>query len=156
MANEAIITNNKKFDLHVLQPLSNPSDQSHNTPIDFKKTYTVKPNGTCIFKVPSIQNDQSTPIFIYKKPIIKSIGQIENLYTWNGFDMDGGVFKPDTALEFNMYCHESVPVPMINTTFQLINDQSFTISCATNCIKANSEKSDQKIVYIWIRICFIV
>lgn len=141
--NEVLIRQSFDFSLQLLQPLLTFKNLNWHTPQDaqISKTYVVKPGQSCIYKVVS-KKDQQYASFPYKKPKIEfettpSIHN-ENLYSYNGIDIDGGIFRHNTAIEINMNCHPGIEKPTFNATFQFYNGEFYKISCQTDCSRSNT------------------
>lgn len=121
--NELIVRTSFDFSLQVLQPVDTFRNLNWHKPSTAKigKTYVVKPGKSCIYKVIS-KKDQQWASFPYYKPKIEyeTTPQIqnENLYSYNGIDLDGGIFRHNTAIEINMNCHPGIEKPTFNATFQ--------------------------------------
>jgi hypothetical protein len=60
------------------------------------------------------------------------------MYSWNGFDLDGGILMHDNAIELNINCNPHESYPTLNVTLELFHGESYKLSCNTDCTKRNS------------------
>lgn len=148
---EAKINESWNFGLELLQPT--PTTSAEPTCItpgeSTAQTFKVRPGNSCIYRVVS-KTSSPHEIFPYKKPKIEQ--KIESniaaawvinsasslMYSWNGFDLDGGILMHDNAIELNINCNPHESHPTLNVTLELFHGESYKLSCSTDCTKRNS------------------
>lgn len=72
----------------------------------------VKPNESCVFKADSSgakgvekiekfdnYSASRSDIYVYEKSMIDFEGRKPKIYSWNGFDREGGVLRQDSVIE---------------------------------------------------------
>lgn len=83
-------------------------------------------------------------------------GPKPSIYSWNGFDREGGVLRQDSAIELGVNCYQNINVPMINATLVMVGGRNITLRCATNCDLRIRAENKTAIAFDFVKFLFVI